>query len=251
MMINWMFKSSKKTKEYGSFKLEEGVHTIKIMWFDPDTSKWYEKIEEITITDTSTIILTTDDHDEDEDKISAHVYVDSLDKDSLDVYLYIDGNYKKYLAVSSNKSVGFGEYEFEDDEESLHSFKLKWYDPSAKEEYEKTTRSYITSEEALTLIVDSHMEGGSMSVSDVGSTSVSTTPAVTATQSTESSTSDESQPAAGGEGVSDSDSTQAPIDSEQLDNSSGTNDLIHSFNNIFILVGFVAVLIALYQIRKV
>ena len=84
------------------------------------------------------------------------VYVKNLDDDDLDVYLYIDGNYKKYMSIPPNSSCDYGEYEFEDDEEELHSFKIEWFDPGTGEHYEKIIRSYITSEKAVTLYVDAH-----------------------------------------------------------------------------------------------
>jgi len=84
------------------------------------------------------------------------VYVNNLDDDAIDVYLYIDGNYKKYMSITSNSTGDYGEYEFEEDEKELHSFKIEWFDPGTGEHYEKIIKSYITSEEAVTLYADAH-----------------------------------------------------------------------------------------------
>jgi hypothetical protein len=100
---------SGKTNEYDDYDLDEGAHTFTIRWFDTDTDEWYEKTEEHTITDVTTIVLLTDEHAEDEDKISAYVYVNNLDDDDLNVYLYIDGNYKKYMSVASDSSDDYSE----------------------------------------------------------------------------------------------------------------------------------------------
>ena len=84
------------------YTLEEGAHTFTIRWFDTDTDKWYEKTEEHSITAATTIVLQTDEHTEDEDEISAQVYVENLDDDDdQTVYLYIDGDYKKYMGIAS------------------------------------------------------------------------------------------------------------------------------------------------------
>jgi hypothetical protein len=239
--------SSDKTNEYDSYKLEEAVHTFKIFWFDPDTNEWYEKIRELNITNVTTLVMTTDKHEEDEkDKISAHIYVKNPDNDDPDVYLYIDGNFKKYLSIPSDSTSDFGEYEFEEDDNTLHSFKLKWTDSGTGEEYEEITRKYITSEEAVSLSIVKHEKGETLF-----SENVSTTPAATPVSSTESPTSDNSGSKAGSGGISSGVDTQSPPEPEQPDKSTNNNDLIHSINNIYILVGFAAVLIALNQIRKV
>jgi hypothetical protein len=144
---------------YEGLILPEGLHTFKIEWYDHDTNKEYVKTEEHNVSGTTAVTLMTDKHTEDDNKISAHVHVKNLDDDDLDeVYLYIDGVYWKYKSISSGSVGDYGEYEFEGDEETLHSFKIEWFDPGTGEDYEKIIRSYITGEEAVTLYVDRHTE---------------------------------------------------------------------------------------------
>jgi hypothetical protein len=138
--------------------LTEGVHTFEIRWHDHDTNEDYVKTEEHSVSGTTAVTLRTDKHTEDDDKISAHVHVKNLDDDDLDVYLYIDEVYRKYKSISSGSVGDYGEYEFEGDEDALHSFKIEWFDPGTGEDYEKIIRSYITGEEAVTLYVDRHTE---------------------------------------------------------------------------------------------
>ena len=139
-------------------RMPEGTHTFEIRWHDHDTNEDYVKTEEHSVSGTTAVTLMTDKHTEDDDKISAHVHVKNRDDDDLDVYLYIDEVYMKYKSISSGSVGDYGEYEFEGDEETLHSFKIKWFDPGTGEDYEKIIRSYITGEEAVTLYVDRHTE---------------------------------------------------------------------------------------------
>ncbi len=234
--------SSGKTTEYDDYDLEEGAHTFTIRWFDTDTDKWYEKTEEHTITDLTTIVLLTEEHAEDEDKISAYVYVNNLDDDNLNVYLYIDGNYKKYVNVASDSSEDYGEYEFEGDEETLHSFRIEWFDPGTEENYEKIARSHITSEEAVTLYIDKHTEEDIILLSDETLTSVSTRSTQTPTSTRSAS---DSQPSI----RNTPSSTTFHTDPTLSENSAENNGLGQGIT-WYPLVGLIAVMFALIQIRR-
>ena len=164
LFIDGDFKKQEEIKKdnnetyYGDLILPEGVHAFEIRWHDHDTNEDYVKTEEHSVSGTTAVTLMTDKHTEDDDKISAHVHVKNLDDDDLDVYLYIDEVYRKYKSISSGSVGNYGEYEFEEDEDALHSFKIEWFDPGTGEDYEKIIRSYITGEEAVTLYVDRHTE---------------------------------------------------------------------------------------------
>jgi len=237
--------SSDKTKEYDDYDLDEGAHTFMIRWFDPDTDEWYEKTEEHTITDATTIILLTDEHDEDEDKLSAQVYVNNLDDDDLNVYLYIDDEYREYKSTSSDSTGDYGEYEFEEDEDELHAFKIEWFDPGTGEDYEKIVRSYITSEEAVTLYTDKHTEADIAVFPDETPTPIQTTsmPATTSTRRVKES-SDATH-------TNMPESTVVHTDPKLLEDST---EAAHSENGItplYTLVGFIAAVFALFQIGKI
>jgi hypothetical protein len=233
--------SSGKTTEYDDYDMEEGAHTFTIRWFDTDTDEWYEKTEEHTIAGVATIVLLTDEHDEDEDKISAQVYVNNLDDDDLNVYLYIDENYKKYMSITSNSSEDYGEYEFEDDEETLHSFKIEWFDPGTGEDYEKISRVYVTSEEAVTLYIDKHTEEDRILLPDETPTPVSTRSTSTAT--TSQSTSD-SQPA-----VKNTPNSSVFHTDPISTTSAGSDGAGSGTTPFYTLIGFIAAVFALLKIR--
>ena len=240
--------SSGRTKEYDDYSMEEGVHAFTIRWFDTDTDEWYEKTEEHTITDVTTIVLLTDEHDEDEDKISAHIYIKNLDDDDLDVYLYIDGNYKKYMSITSNSTSDYGEYEFEKDEEALHAFKIEWFDPGTEEDYEKITRSYITGEEAVTLYVDKHTKEDIAVLPDETPPTTQTTsePIPASTQSIK-----EAQPLPTETHITTMHTDLTPEEPTPEEPPADNNGLENDITSLYVLIGLIAVVFALLQIRRI
>ena len=236
--------SKDKKEEYSSYPLDEGVHTFMIRWYDSDTDEWYEKAEEYSISGTTAVALMTDEHTEDDDKLSARVYVKNLDDDDLDVYLYIDEVYKKYKKISSNGSIGdYGEYEFEGDEDALHLFKIEWFDPGTDVTYEKIVRSYITTEEAVTLYVDKHTKEDIILLSDETPTPVqarSTSTATPAQSTGNSQPSTRNTPS----------STTFHTDPALSENSAENNGLGQGIT-WYPLIGLIAAVFALLQIRRI
>jgi hypothetical protein len=224
------------------YSLEEGAHTFTIRWFDTDTDKWYEKTEKYSITAATTIILHTDEHTEDEDEISAQVYVENLDDDDQTVYLYLDGDYNKYMSIAANSTGYYDKYEFEDDEDTLHSFKIVWRDPGTDEEFEKITRSYITGEEAVTLYVDKHTKDDMILLSEIPTpVQARSTPAAPPAQSTGNS-----QPSI----RNTASSTTFHTDSALPENSAGNDGSGPGITPLYTLIGFIAAGFALLQIRR-
>ena len=234
--------SSGTTKKYGEYNLEEGVRTFKIKWFDTDTDKWYEKTEEHTITGATTIILLTDEHDEEEERICAYVYVHNLDADDdLNVYLYIDDKYKKYELVKLGEIKAYETDGYEFDEEGVHTFEIKWRDPDTAVEYEKRTRKYIKSEESITMYTDSYSEDDLITTASIPS---APKPAPVTS-------------AASGTLESSSTTTPAiPITVLHTDpisaggNDTGAGQSQSQYHHLYTLVGAIAILVAAMQIRK-
>jgi len=162
--------------------------------------------------------------------------VNSLDDEDQTVHLYIDGDYKKYMSIASDRTGYYDKYEFEDDEDALHSFKIIWLDPETDEEYQKITRSYITGEEALTLYIDKHTKEDMILLSNETPTPVST-PA----QSTGNS-----QPSV----RNTASSTTFHTDPAPPENSAGNNGSGPGITPLYTLIGLLAVMFALVQIRR-
>ena len=237
-------KKDANVEYYEGRRLPEGVHTFEIRWHDHDTGKDYVKTKEYSVSGTTAVTLMTDEHTEDDDKLSARVHVKNLDDNDLDaIYLYIDGVYRKYKSISSGSIVEYGEYEFEEDEDALHSFKIEWFDPGTNVTYEKIVRSYITGEEAVTLYVDKHTEGDMILLSEAISTPVST---ISKPSSTSTRTVKEPTPT-----PTETQITKMHTDPALTQNSSEEGDIEQHISATCTLVAFVAVLFVLMQIRRI
>ena len=254
--------SSGATQEFGSYKLSEGVHSFRIGWFDPDTEKWYNDTATRAISGSvaAAVVLHADEHDEDEDKISAHIYVKNLDEDCLDVDLYIDDDFTERETISSGDTGDFGLHEFEKDEAGLHSFKIKWQDPGTEEEYEKIARQYIDNEEAVTIFIDPHTQTAASSpyeessevpapgLASFSASSASSPPSSPAPADQPPSTSSVSSPSSASAEV------QPPSDTTFHANpvSSNTGDDRFGYHLVtaYILIGLVAVLFAMSRFRR-
>ena len=237
--------SSGSTKKYSNYKLEEGLHSFRIGWYDLDTEKWYEKTKEFSVIgETALVVINTKEHTDEDTKISAHVYVKNLDDGDLDVYLYVDDTYKKYDNILSGDTCDYKDTGYEFDEEGVHSFKIKWLDPDTEEEYEKITRKYIQSEESVTLYVDKHTEEEvitTKSVSKPASTSSASNPAPTA-----SSISETPSPIP----TITPSSTTFHTDPTLSENSAGNNGLGQG-TTWYTLIGFIAAVFAFMQIKRI
>ena len=254
--------SSGATQEFGSYKLSEGVHSFRIGWFDPDTEKWYNDTAERAISGSvaAAVVLHADEHDKDEDKISAHVYVKNIDDDCLDVDLYIDDDFIERETISPGDTGDFGLHEFNKDEVGSHSFKIKWQDPGTEEEYEKIARHYIDNEEAVTIFIDPHIRTAASSLyeesSEVpapGLVSLSAS-ASSPASSPESSSAPAAQPhstasasSASAEAPQSADTT---FHTNPVPSNTGDDRFGYHLITAYILIGLVAVLFAMSRFRR-
>ena len=150
--------SSGRAEKYGAYDLEEGVHRFTIQWFDTDTGKLYEKIEEHNITDATTIMLRTDEHVEEGNEVRTHVYVKNLDDDRLDAYLYIDESFKDFEdRIPSGYTKEFGRSNGYKLTEGNHTFRIEWYDPDTGKEHQTTRECFVTGDAAsVTIYLEKH-----------------------------------------------------------------------------------------------
>lgn len=247
--------SSGATQEFGSYKLSEGVHSFRIGWFDPDTEKWYNDTAKCSISGSvaAAVVLHADEHDKDEDKISAHVYVKNIDEDELDVDLYIDDDFIERETIPSGETGDFGPHEFTKDEVGSHSFKIKWQDPGTEEEYEKIARHYIDNEEAVTIFIDPHTSAAAPSLYEESSE----VPAPGLASFSASAASPESSSAPSAQSPSTSSaSAEAPQSSDTtfhtnpISSDTGDDRFGYHLVTAYILIGLVAVLFAMSRFRR-
>ena len=248
--------SSGATQEFGSYKLSEGVHNFRIGWFDPDTEKWYNDTAKRSISGSvaTAVVLHADEHDKDEDKISAHVYVKNLDEDCLDIDLYIDDDFTERETISSGDTGDFGLHEFEKDEVGSHSFKIKWQDPGTEEEYEKIARHYIDNEEAVTIFIDPHTSAATSSLYEElpevpapGLASFSASASSPAPAAQPPSTSSASSSSASAEAQPPSDTT---FHTNPVSSNTGDDRFGYHLITAYILIGLVTVLFAMTRFRR-
>ncbi len=248
--------SSGATQEFGSYKLSEGVHNFRIGWFDPDTEKWYNDTATRSISGgvATAVVLHADEHDEDEDEISAHVYVKNIDGDELDVYLYIDDDFIEHETISSGETGDFGLHEFDKDEVGSHSFKIKWQDPGTEEEYEKIARHYIDNEEAVTIFIDPHTSAATSSLYEElpevpapGLASFSASASSPAPAAQPPSTSSASSSSASAEAQPPSDTT---FHTNPVSSNTGDDRFGYHLITAYILIGLVTVLFAMTRFRR-
>ncbi|MEA1909288.1 MAG: hypothetical protein U9N43_09735, partial [Euryarchaeota archaeon] len=133
------------------------------------------------------------------------------------------------------------EYEFEEDDDTLHLFRIEWFDPETNVTYEKIVRSYITSEEAVTLYVDKHTKEDIVLLSKDMPTPVSTISrsASTSTRTVKEPTSHPTE----------TQTTEMHTDSVMTQDSE--SDMKQHISATCTLVAFVSVLFVLMQIRRV
>ncbi|MEA1863932.1 MAG: cohesin domain-containing protein [Euryarchaeota archaeon] len=245
--------SAGSTKEYSTYKLVEGPHTFKIKWYDHDTKEEHEKIEERSVSgDTDVVVLYTVEHADEDTRISARVYVKNNDDDPVDVFLYIDDTYKECGTIEAGDTCDYEEKGYEFDEEESHTFEIRWIDPDTDIEYEKIARQYIETAESVTMWVDSHTED------DLITTSVLASDSSTSKSRSAPATSVASDTSAGsGTSTSESESSTTalhtgPTSSESDDTSSGSGaGDSQPYQHLYSLVGVVAIVFAMMQIRRV
>ena len=248
--------SSGSTKKYSNYKLLEGSHAFKIKWYDLDTEKWYETTTEYSVSgETDLVVINTVEYTEEDARISARVYVKNHDDDCLDVYLYIDDVYKKYETIEADDTCDYEDAGYEFDEAESHTFKILWRDPDTDVEYEKITRKYIKSEESITMYIDPHTEDDLVTTA-----SMPTLSSATRSSSSSASTSSPAPAASAGSGTVESSSptttSTTPITmlhtgpSSAGSNESGAGQSQSQYHHLYTLVGAIAIITAVAQIRR-
>ena len=244
--------SSGSTKKYSNYKLLEGLHDFKIKWYDLDTEKWYEVTTEYSVSgETDLVVINTVEYTEEDARVSAQVYVKNNDDDCLDVYLYIDDVYKEYETIEADDTCEYKDGGYEFDVAESHTFKILWRDPDTAVEYEKLVRKYIKSEESITMYVDPHTEDDLVTTASIPTSS-------SLLQLSSSTSSSASATSAGSGAVESSPATTSTTPITRLhtnpssaeSNSSGAGQSQSQYPHLYTLVGAIAIITAVAQIRR-
>jgi len=239
--------SSGSTKKYSNYKLFGGSHTFKIRWYDLDTEEWYEQTTEYSVSgETDLVVINTVEHTEEDARISAQVYVKNNDDDLLDVYLYIDDTYKKYETIEAEDTCDYEDDGYEFDEKESHTFMIRWRDPDTGVEYEKLIRKYIKSEESITMYVDPHTEDDLIATASIPTSSSASTSSPAPATSAGSGTAE----------LATTTTSTTPITVLHTDpssagsNENGAGQSQSQYPHLYTLVGAIAIITAVTQIRR-
>jgi|GEM_PF-1169726 len=250
--------SAGSTKEYSTYDLVEGPHTFKIKWYDHDTKQEHEKIEEHSVSgDTDVVVLYTVEHADEDTRISARVYVKNNDDDPVDVFLYIDDTYKECGTIEAGDTCEYEEKGYEFDEQESHTFTIKWIDPDTDIEYEKIIRQYIQTAESVTMHVDSHTEDDLITTSVLASDSPPSKSSSSQSRSAPATSAASDTSAGSGTSTSESQSSTTALHTDPTSSGSGDDSSGNGagdsqpYQHLYSLVGVVAIVFAMMQIRRV
>ncbi|RZN31284.1 MAG: hypothetical protein EF813_12500 [Methanosarcinales archaeon] len=196
-------------------------------------------------------MINTVEYTEEDARISAQVYVKNNDDDCLDVYLYIDDVYKEYETIEAGDTCDYADDGYEFDVVESRTFKILWRDPDTAVEYEKLVRKYIKSEESITMYVDPHTEDDLVTTASVPTSS-------SLLQSSSSTSSSASATSAGSGAVESLPATTSTTPITRLhtnpgsaeSNSSGAGQSQSQYPHLYTLVGAIAIITAVAQIRR-
>jgi hypothetical protein len=131
--------------------LRTGTYTLKIWWREPDTGDWYEKSEDVTVSEGDNYItLETEEviysHEPAKPSSEIKVYVENLDDDDLWVDVLVDSKYAiKYIRSGTKRYVRtFGKFY-----PGWHKVRLRWIDPDAAEWQDSGDEVYLGFNETI------------------------------------------------------------------------------------------------------
>lgn len=130
--------SKDKEKKFGEFPLKTGPHTFKITWWDDDTKKTHQE-EIVALVEGVTAVTVYTTRNTAPEKFDVNVMLRNDNKEDLEAYLYINGEYERLKTAKKESTTDLGKFSIE---EGTHILAVRWQDPATKIEYEnrKTVR---------------------------------------------------------------------------------------------------------------
>ncbi len=144
--------SNTTVKFFRISSLTPGPHDITIKWKEPDTKEWFEKTQEINITEgENNITLETDEliytHVLAKPNSAIDIYVENMDDDDLWVDVFVDSGYAlKYLRDGTKRHIR----KFDKLYQGKHRVRIRWIDPDVKGWHEKEFEVYVGPDEEVT-----------------------------------------------------------------------------------------------------
>ncbi|UEC42669.1 MAG: conserved exported protein of unknown function [Methanothrix sp.] len=130
--------SRDREKKFGNYPLEAGPHTFKITWWDDDTKKIHQE-EVVAVVERLTPVTLYTTRNTGPEKFDINVMLRNDNKEDLEAYLYINGEYERLRTAKKESTTDLGKFSIE---EGIHVLAVRWQDPATKIEYEnrKTVR---------------------------------------------------------------------------------------------------------------
>lgn len=130
--------SRDREKKFGNYPLEAGPHTFKITWWDDDTKKIHQE-EVVAVVERLTPVTLYTTRNTGPEKFDINVMLRNDNKEDLEAYLYINGEYERLRTAKKESTTDLGKFSIE---EGTHVLAVRWQDPATKIEYEnrKTVR---------------------------------------------------------------------------------------------------------------
>ncbi|MGC9515129.1 hypothetical protein [Methanocrinis sp.] len=138
--------SKEKEKKFGSYQLEAGSHSFKIAWWDDDTKKGHQE-ELIATVEGATAITLYSTRNKEPEEFEVNVMLRNENREDLEAYLYIDGEYEKQKTAKKESTTDFGKFDLE---EGTHDLAVRWQDPETNIEYEKRKTLRVDGKDAVT-----------------------------------------------------------------------------------------------------
>ena len=131
--------------------LTSGTHTVRIRWKEPDTNKWYEKAQEVAVSEgDNNVTLETDEiiysHEFAKPTSSIDIYIKNIDDDDLWVDVYVDSGFaSRYIKSDTYRHMR----NFDKLYQGTHKVWIRWIDPDVAGWQEMKFDVYVGPDEEL------------------------------------------------------------------------------------------------------
>ena len=163
--------SKDSEKKFGNYELLAGSHNFRISWWDDDTKKTYQEVQDVEIEEMTAVTLYATQNKEPEE-FEVNVMLRNDNTEDLEAYLYIDGEYEKQKTAKKESTTDFGKFDLE---EGTHELAVRWQDPETNIDYEKRKTIRVDGTDVVTFYAPKGMTFDSEEVAASKTTTSKTT----------------------------------------------------------------------------